>query len=292
MSVVVRERAFEVAGVGFGTRPGDLVLVRSFEPGTQDLENQDAANPVGDGVLVGRDRARATTWSWELFTNERDEPSARAAVAPLAAAWRSATALPPGELMTLRYFVAGRWRRVYGRPRRWAPPVSGPALAAGRADVVCDFRVTDPLHYDDDEQTVTLQIVPPTTGGLLAPLVAPLSTARSSAPAARFITVRGDAPAPVRVTFHGPVKDPWVRGTGWEVGLVGSIAYDGRVVVDTRTTTVLRADGASVAGMLSRRTRLAELRLAPGPHELTFGGIDPTGTAAATVAWRDAHYSL
>ena len=277
---------FELEGFAFGAE--QTWRVAEWDPGERTLAVGDVWPLARDGVLFGRDIESAPEWIYRLRARHVD---VMAALADLRSAWEGRRA-DPLDTSVLRYMLAGRVRRVYGRPRRFHPLMTPWARPNRILEVDTTFRLSDPLHYDDGERSVTLRIVPPSTGGLLAPLVAPLSTARSSAPDARFITVRGDAPAPVRVTFHGPATDPWVRGTGWEVGLNGSIAYDGQVTVDTRTTTVLRADGASVAGMLTRRTRLAEVRLAPGVHELSFGGIDPTGTASATVAWRDAHYSL
>ncbi|WP_181282178.1 phage distal tail protein [Arthrobacter woluwensis] len=210
----------------------------------------------------------------------------------LAAAWRPRERLLPGTAVPLRYYTAGRWRRVYGRPNRFSPPSPNFIVKAGRGHVVCDFRVLDPRFFDDVEQQVSLGIVPATTGGLMAPLVAPLSTVRSSAPRAGLLHNRGSAETPCTVRFLGPVSYPLVKSAlGWEIGLSATLAYDEEVVVDPIAGTVLR-NGVPAPGILSRSSRIQMAALQPGLNEITFTGTDPTGTAAAVLSWRNAYTSL
>jgi hypothetical protein len=216
-----------------------------------------------------------------------------AANAALESAWRDPARLRAGVSVPLSYLTAGRWRRVYGRPGRYSGVTPDFLAVGGLGRIVCDFRVTDPLHYDDAESSVVLTIVPGTTGGLEAPLASPLSTVRSSAPRAGVVTNTGDAPTPLKVTFHGPVTNPWVRSSaGMEVALTGTLAYDQTVTVDARSGAVTRADGSPAGGMLTRKTRIPETVLQPGVTEFTFGGSDLTGTATATLAWRNAFNSI
>lgn len=281
---------FELAGVGFG--PGCDVLVRTFEPAAAAVVTGDVDSPVAAGVLPGRDRRRGASWVFGLFTNERDEVDAREAVRPLIVAWASGEDLRPLETLALRYRMAGRWRRVYGRPRSFSSPPPLAPLAQGRGDVSAEFFVTDPLHYSDEESAVQLGIVPASSAGLIFPTPPPFTWRSDGAPQSRFASVGGDAPAPVQVTFTGPVVRPWVRVGDVLVELTGELAYDEAVTVDSRLMTITRADGASVPGMLGARVRLVDLRLPPGEHEVAFGGSDLTGTATARVAWRDAWRSL
>jgi hypothetical protein len=65
--------------------------------------------------------------------------------------------------------------------------------------------------------------------------------------------------------------------------------------VNGRARTCLWRDGGrsgSAAGLLGPGVSLAAMQLPPGVHEAQFGGIDPTGTARVSVAWRNAWRGL
>lgn len=262
------------------------IVVQDFDPGESDIRELVVDNPLGDGVNFGDERLAPPTWTFDAVAYGDVVAEADALAAALAVAWRPAELRQPGATVPLRYEHRGRWRRVYGRPGKFVPDA---AAIDGVASMLATFRLSDPLHFDDAEQSVTIRSVPPSSGGIVPPLVAPISTTKAGDPASRFAVVGGDAPAPLRITFTGPISAPWVRVGGVLVQMSGSIAYDRTVTVDSRAMTVLRDDGASVAGMLSPRTRMADLRLSPGTHEIQFGG---TGEATVTVAWRSAWRSL
>ena len=284
---------FAFAGIGFGG-PAGVLIVTGFAPAPAEVLASDTPRAGRDGSIVGSDYLGASTWAFDLFTNRADFAGALTAAAALESAWKDpAIRLTPNRTVPLSYEIAGRWRRVYGRPGQFLGPVGDVRDLQGAGAITCDFRVTDPLHYDDEETTVVLTVVPATTGGLQAPLAAPLSTVRSSAPRAGQVVNAGDAATPLKVVFHGPVTDPWVRSSGGlEVGLTGSLAYDQAITVDPLAGTVTRQDGSPAAGLLTRKTRLTGTLLQPGPTELTFGGTDPTGTATATLSWRNAYTSI
>lgn len=275
---------FEISGYQFGDAEWDIA---EWDTGTLQLETVDAV--VGGRRLFGRDSDIPQVWTLGLRTDAETEDEAQSKVAAFARAWRPPALQSAGATVALRYKYLGRWRRVYGRPRGMSVPSTGPLAWAGKAELVADFELADALHYDDALQAVALESVPPSSGGIVAPLVAPISTTRAGDTAYRFITVGGDAPTPLRVTFTGPITNPWVTVSGVRVALTGSVAYDQAVTVDARTRTVLRQDGASAAGMLGRRTRMDRLRLPPGTHEIRYGG---TGQATVTVAWRNAWRTL
>lgn len=284
---------FRFRGVDFGGRSGSLI-VSGFTPGAKEIRGSDRPRPNRDGTSVGRTFLGSATWAFDLSTNEHDLAGALAAAGALQSAWEDpAMRLAPLVLVPLQYELDGRWRRVYGRPDAFTGPKGDVLAKQGVGKVICDFKVHDPTFYDDTEDTVTLTIVPASTGGLVAPLIAPLTTVGSGAPRAGFVTNTGDAPTPLKVTFHGPVIDPWVRSPeGWEVGLTGSLAYDESITVDPLAGTVTRQDGAPANGRLTRKTRLSGTLLPPGVTELTFGGTDLTGTATAKLAWRNAYTSI
>lgn len=284
---------FRLGGVEFsGESLSEELMVRDFDPGGADLRTNDSDRPNGDGVIPGRTFSGSTTWGWEITAHGNGVDGVLATNAKLAAAWKPKQFLIPAATVPLSYKFGSRWRRVYGRPGRYAPPKPDFIAANGIGHIACDFQITDPLYYSDVESSVVLTIVPASTGGLVAPLVAPLSTVRSSAPRVGLISNLGDSSTPLRVVFKGPIVDPYVRAAaGWEIRLTGSIAYDQSVTVDARAGTVTK-NGSPVAGILSRSTRLSAARLPAGKSELTFGGTDLTGTATATVYWRDAYTSI
>ncbi|WP_343317792.1 hypothetical protein AAFM46_11030 [Arthrobacter sp. TMP15] len=284
---------FRYQGIEFGGDTGSL-LVTGFKPGAAEIRGNDTARPNRDGTIAGREFLGSATWAFDISTNEQDLAEALATASALEAAWKDpAVRLAPNTLAPLSYETAGRWRRVYGRPGLYTPPDGDHLTTLGVGRITADFKVHKPGSYDDAETSVALTIVPASTGGLMAPLVAPLSTVRSSAPRAGFVTNAGDAPTPLKATIHGPITEPWVRSPeGWEVGLTGSLAYDESVTVDPLAGTVTRQDGSPANGRLTRKTRLSGTLLQPGITELTFGGIDLTGTARAVLSWRNAYTSI
>lgn len=284
---------FKLGGVTFsGESLDEELMVSSFDQGSVDLRSDDTERPQKDGIIPGRDFIGKRIWAWELSARGDNLTDVLAANAKLEGAWRSSVRTTPGATMPLSYMVDGRWRRVYGRPGRYAGPSPDFIAMNGIGHIVCDFMITDPLHYDDAETSVVLSIVPGTTGGLRAPLRAPLSTVRSNEPRAGTVLNSGNAPTPLKVRFKGPVSNPWVRSAdGWEVGIIGTLAYDQTITFDPLAGTVLRGS-TPVNGMLTSKTRLSNTMLKPGTNSLTFGGTDLTGSATATLLWRDAYISL
>lgn len=293
---VLSDGGFELDGFQFGGE-FDSVVVQpgGFDPGTTDWRVQDQDSPSGDGVTFGRDLLSGPTWGFTFLTNEYTAADALNSLEALAGLWLgNANRSVPGAVSVLRYNIGGRTRRVYGRPRRWSLGVT-PDLWGGVAPVIADFRREGALHYDDELRTISVGIVPASTGGLLAPLASPLSTASGGARSGVIDSVGGTAPAPFIALIHGPITNPWIAGPGWRFDFLTTLAYDQSLAIDTRpwAKTILRQDGASLAGTLIRAsTALSDARLLPGGAELTFGGIDATGTATCLVSWRPTYHSL
>lgn len=286
---VLQDGDFELDGYLFsGSRRQPLyVLGFNIEPARTRV--QDTLNPMSPEFLQGRDQRTPPLWKFGFRVGHGGAAATLANLAGLTAAWNALTAVPGAESV-LRYAVAGRIRRVYGRAREMAPDYSM-LYDLGRVVSTGDFQPRDVWFYDDIEQAVTVTLVPGSTGGLKAPLRSPLTTSAGSQRQG-MVTVGGDAPAPVELLFKGPIINPVASSTGWEVGLNTTIAYDQAVTVDTRTGTVTRNDGANLSGVLTRRTYLPGARLRPGARELIFAGTDPTGTATCTMRWRNTFQSL
>ena len=114
---------FDLGGYTFGG-DDDAVMVTpgGFDPGVTGWRTQDAENPVRDSVLFGRDRLTPGTWGFSLQTNRLDADGSLAALEAMGGRWRGeAVRTTPGAVMALRYRLGSATRRVYGRPRRWAP---------------------------------------------------------------------------------------------------------------------------------------------------------------------------
>ncbi|MCG7284956.1 phage tail family protein [Cellulomonas sp. ACRRI] len=265
-------------------------LLTSLETGETAVRADDTERPGADGVIPGADRLGARTWTIEAATFSDDDATARQRMATLTAAWEPVSS--PVDLVPMRYEHEGAWRRVYGRPRRFVETDSGRFARWGAATALATFDVTDPLHYADTESSVGLGIVPASSALLRFPTAPPFRWTSEGAQTVRGAVVGGTARTPVTARFFGPVSRPWVRVGGVLIQVLGNLAYDQQLVIDGRRALVTRGDETPWSGMLSPATRLSDLRLAPGVHEVVYGGTDVTGTSRVEVAWRDAWRSL
>ena len=285
---------FELGGITFG---GDeQVQVAQFDPGSGSTRVQDAEVPMGDGVMMGRDFHSAPTWMFDFYTNVWDWSEAMCLAEDVAAVWSGDEVREtPGAVMPLRYLMAGRWRRVYGRPRNFSPPDGGLFSKLGRAEFAGSFATVDRLHYEDEEQSASADMIPTTLGGFIAPFVAPIdfeSPLDGYTP--RGLVVGGKARVGVAVEVVGPVTDPWVEVTGqWRAQFVGTLNAGETFVLDTRPwmRTILK-NGSPATGALSHSTMVQDVKLSPGAHSMSFGGLGAAGSARATIKWRNAYYSL
>ena len=286
---VLQDGDFELDGYLFSGSRRQPLYVLGFNIETARSRDQDVPNPMAPELLQGRDQRTPPLWKFGFRVGHGGAVATLAALAKLTAAWNKLAAVPGAESV-LRYAVAGRTRLVYGRAREMAPDYSM-LYDIGRVVSTGDFQPRDVWHYADELNTLTVGLVPVSSGGLVAPLRSPLTTV-AGAQRQGLVTVGGDAPAPVELVFKGPVVNPKASSAGWEVGLNATLAYDQSVTVNTRTGTVLRNDGASLAGALTRRTYLPDARLRPGDRELIFSGTDQTGTASCTMRWRNTFISF
>ena len=281
-------------GVTVGETSNDLFLTE-VELDLGDLRTGDVEWPLRHGSRPGVDYLESGSLTLTLCTSPqyRDEASASGAVSRFLGAWRRGLREGPGRLAPLHVSVADRERVVWGRPGRVAPPAPGSThMQQGAAIITAEFRVLDPNVYAADSSSVSISVVPKSLGGIVTPIITPVTTALTSDTSYRFISVDGDADAPFSVTFHGPCTDPKVVVDGVEVGIVGKVEYDEDVTVDGRARTVELADGSPAAARMSRGTRIDRMKLTPGEHEISFTATDRTGTATATVSVTPAFYHL
>lgn len=281
------------SGVAFGIGRNVSIDDEGFDPGDNAWVTQDSVNPIQGYTMFGRDVNAGRTWGFQMHTDKDDEHEALAALAEIATAWRGREyATTPGAVTALRYRLAGRTRRVYGRPRRFAAPPTN-LIMSGLVPITADFSVVDDLHYDDELSSAQLSWSQDSDGGFVLPTTLPIQTIPGSNRAG-LVTVLGDAPTYAVIRFEGPITDPYVTNGDWTVSLDMSISEGDYVEVDTRPwkMTALRNGRASVAGKLGRRQWLTDVRLKPGNQELRFGGATSSGGATCTVSWRSAWNSL
>lgn len=266
------------------------------DPGSYSWRTNDTPSPMGDGSRTGIDLIDPQTWNFKLFTNADSEEGAMAALSAIAKVWRGdGVRKTAGEVLPLRYKLAGRTRRVYGRPGRFAAPL-GPSFHSGAILITSDFRCVSELYFDDTEESIEFGSDLPTTGGFTAPFTTPLTTTLQAADRPNSFSVGGDLATPGIFEFTGPRTDAYIDIDGtFQIQLNGEIPFGTTVIVDTRPwkMSITRQDGAGMGNLLSRRTRLPSIpRLTPGVHTATLGGTDPTGLSRGRVKWRKAYPSV
>lgn len=291
MAEPLEDGEFDLDGFIMGDRRP--VFVQDYEINAAGIQAQDSLNPVGHDRLFGRDLLSGPSWVFDLIVNRRSAKDAKATLGDLSTRWRQhAIGGQPGTESYLRYRQGGETRLVWGRPRKFASNTTA-GIEQGIIPVTAEFLTADPFYYADQAHGLTIGLVPTGGGGVLkSPLQSPLTTVDGGRRSGSIPEVGGEAPAPVRITITGPITNPYVEGPGWVIELKADLAYDESVTIDSRNKTVLRSDGASLAGGLSRHTRLSNVRLNPGSAGISFGGNDDSGTASCLVQWRPTFNSF
>lgn len=278
---------YGTTAVDLGTVNSGYVFPTAPELDTVQVENEDTPRPRGDGLAFGSDFRRGRTVSLAIDVVGRDSDEARARLARLTTAWRAdAVRSTPGAVAEL---VSDTGRSAFGRPRRFAPDLEG--LPHGSVAVIADFATADDLWYGP-EQRAHVSLVPPPSGGLLAPLAGPLTTTPTS-DRSTAITVDGELPTWPVFEIAGPITNPVVEVVGvlrMEFRL--SLAFDQTLVVDTRPwARSIVVDGAGVAGALTRTsTRLSRGAIPPGTHETVLRGSSD-GLATLATRWQPAFHT-
>ena len=256
---------------------------------------QDQPNPVGDNILVGRDYGDPQPIKLGVFFSGDTAEEVAQAAAEFANAWATAQARKPGEDSVLEIGVHGRTLRAYGRPRDL--DIDDTDIFAQRhAEGTAIFDRSDMLFYGDPDNggggQVTLSITPPQAQGLVFPVVFPWGTFKGGERQGVVVNAGLRPTQDVTITINGTVTNPVVSGDGWEIQLNTSLAYDRSVTIDARNRTVTRDDGVSLAGTLTRKSRLDQIVVPPGSSEFFFRGTSVDGSATATIRWGSAHTSL
>lgn len=261
---------------------------------------EDTARPRQDGIRFGQDYRRGKTITFQLqikgagSTNVAASASCRAMLAALELAWRGdGVRLIPGAMASLTVRVAGAERRVYGRPRKYAPNLAN--IALGEATAVATFDTADDVWYGPEQQLTVQLARPASEGGVALPLALPTPLATSQT-VAGGLSVGGTLPAYISAEVHGPITNPTVGLTsGWQLRLVDVVTSGSTVTLDAQPwqRTILDSAGASRAGKLDRtKSRLSDARMSPGAAEVSLKGTDLSGTAYMVLRWSPAYASM
>jgi len=288
--VTLSEGQWAIDGVVMG--PGTDFNVSRFEIGSPDIRASDQPRAREDGDEFGRDYKGGRTVTFELNALGSDY-GVLERLAVLEEAWDAeAVRVQPGAAAVLSYCRGGQTRRVYGRPRRFAPATDLDYL--GNVPITCDFRTKDHRFYSDVEFAATVGIIPELVGGLVGPLVGPV-IASGSGVGTTGIAVGGTAAAWLISRIDGPIENPTIELVDhWSATLNVTLAADQWVVIDPSPwgRTVRRNDGANLAGAFTVGSRrLPGMRVPPGQQQVILRGTDPTGTSSLSLFWRSAFAS-
>lgn len=286
-----------VDGFVFGIGAAVSVDDAGFDPGENSWITQDQQNTRRGITAFGRDVLGAKTWTWTSHTDQADVASAMAVLEDFSAAWSPIDlAMQPGKQTAIRYRMAGRDRRVFGRPRRFAAPPSN-LILGGLVSITHDFQTVDPYTYDDLESSVSIGYSSSADGGgFLLPATLPISTLPSEGTGSGQISVGGNARTYPVIRFNGPWTNPVMTTDAWTLAWTGSIPDGDWVEIDCRpwNLSVKRRSGASVtSGLNVRTTYLEDLWFAPGSRpQIILDGSASSGSASALIRWRNAWTSI
>ena len=267
-----------------------------FDPGEKNWLTQDSTNTRRGVVGFGRDLESAKTWAWETHTDQEDVESAVSILEQFEDIWTNEElARVPGAVTAIRYRLAGRTRRIFGRPRRYAAPPTN-LILNGLVPISHDFQLVDAYTYDDVESVYEIPYSSSASGGgFTFPTTFPIVTEPSESNGAGQLAVGGTKRAYPVIRFNGPWIDPGFQTDDWTLSWKGSIPAAGWVEIDCRPwmLSVLNQDGASVVGGLGRKSWLEDCFFAPQTNPfVVLTGSATGGAASATVRWRNTWSSI
>lgn len=256
------------------------IWLSDFDMGTESVDTSDIDNSIYDTTRPGVDMFRGPTWTFEITVVGDNSAEVFDREGQVRAAWRNQEdAKRAGNLTELEVRLAGRHRLVYGRPRRFASTAAKTAHT-GHAIIDCDFKLMDPLVYDEAWQ--------------LKRLTLPASSKEVSV-TDEIENVGGSAPTPFMVDVwagDSDVVNPQFTINGNRYQFKMTIPAGEWLRVDSRRGFALLGT-RNVIGKMRDRTRIRQVRLPVNePVDLLVGGADPSGTAKFEIWWRPAHYSL
>lgn len=259
---------------------------------TTDLRQRFTDRLNADGSMVSKDYLGTASWQMTVRTNRYNLEDALESASLLESAWKDPEVRASTSPVPLDYSNDGgsTWYRIYGKPGQFTGAVPDVLTKLGVATVDLEFIQTDPRHYTAAEDMTTIYTAAASVGGIMSPIVSPITTVASGAPKSGYVDNTGNLPAPLTVTFYGPSTNPKILTEGKTVvEYKGTLAYDQTVTIDPLQGSVSLNNGVSVAGRLGRMTRLSRLTVPSGRSSWTYSATDLTGSSKAELRWRGAH---
>jgi hypothetical protein len=284
-------------GVVFGIGADISCDEDGFHPGSTSWATQNSSSAANGVTNFGRDVLLGPLWAWDLHISRDDCEEAVESLAAFTTAWRAAQIREtPRTVLPIRYQLAGRTRRIYGRPQNVEDSVNN-LILSGYAQLGADFQAVDGYTYSDDSSGVTM-VIPATDfdrhgPGLVYPITLPASSVVGDE-SIRNVSIGGDTTAWGIFRFNGPWVDPSVYTDEWALSFPGFEIPDGQFIeVDTRpwVKTVLLNGTAPVGGYMGKRQKLFGARLDPGDVTIRAGGTSSTGTTCQ-ISWRSTFNSI
>lgn len=272
----------------FGAADTDYPLSAAPVVGAPDARFDDAELPRTDGRAFGRDFLEGRLVEFELTalgSDSDDYAGTRELVERFERVWRARKLRDtPGAFASLRS-PTGRF--AFGRPRHFS--TDDVYLRAGGASLIeCAFATSDPYWYSD-ERYAWLSYAPKPVLGLIAPLVAPLSTLGGEGSSTQSIDVLGTELSFPVLGVRGPITSPRVEigDRFWEFpGL--TISQGQTLWIDTQPWSRSILMNGSPRVPSRRSTPLSKAGLEPGRHVVALRGTSSTATAAVSIRWRDS----
>lgn len=260
---------------------------------------QDRNHPTSDGVVMGKDVLGGFDLNFALTTIPAYPPVVKPWDAPLnlfsafKSKWRADDIrLIPGAYATL--MNVDRNKLVYGRPRKM-----GQDLKKARRGVIgyqAQFATNDPNFYSGTEKTAIITPNPGSSGGLVGPLVSPLTVVGSTLDVSAAVNA-GDLPTWPIVEFQGPFDSASLELLSgatvvWSLSIPTQLKFDEKITIDTRPWSRSATLNGKPANGRVRGTQLEKCKLPVGSYQWRYKVVDRTGTAFARMKWRDAYASL
>lgn len=277
---------YQIGDLVFGN--GTRITVTSCDVGDYGIVDSAFAMTQTDEIRFGRDYLQPGLISitggvrdnWLINPGEGDIEPVRANVIAeeLAEEWRAdEIRLQWAYLKPLVYNRDNDVRRVYGRPRKFVKAVS--TKKSQFIPVAMDYQRVDTYSYSDTEQSVTI-----------APSAAGTTTAN-------IVRSGGRAPAWLRALITGPINDPILKvGSLFTVNIDFNLAATKVIEINAYPweRRVINSDGNNLNPFLvGPSAYLNEMRI---PANATTGvglsGSSTTGATAATVFWRETHFTF
>ncbi|MEJ6490699.1 hypothetical protein PQI23_13315 [Leucobacter sp. USCH14] len=282
----------------FGMLVHDVEVI-DWEQDADAVEVEDVRPAGADGLWMGRDTIEPgavtvhvkidfSSKPWPIKERVRRAMEVRS---ELARVWRAdAVRSTNGELAEL---TLGGSVVIEGRPRR--PQFDDVDQSVGLifADLPFIPASVEAFPVREDGGTwhsVEVGIVAPVgRSGWVFPLVFPIQNLEPDVRSTWF-EVAGDIDASCIVSVYGPLQAgaEVEIASGFKLVTKRDLAYDEVAVADARPGRMtLTVNGEPSNFIAPTSARLAELKLTPGPHQVSLRGISPQGTARARIEWRD-----